>query len=73
MNNFGQNLQQNMQGGAPAGAPMGQPAGQPAGQKPDMVDKAFDFVAKKSGHPMNPQTEEKITDEGRTIFEKMTG
>ena len=64
MENFTKNTQQGMSG---------QPAQQPAGQKTDYVDKAFDFVSKKAGHDMAPQTDEKITDGGRGVFEKLTG
>jgi hypothetical protein len=55
---------------------MGAPAGnqqQAPGQKTDYVDKAFDFASKKAGHDMNPQTDEKITDAGRGLYEKVTG
>jgi hypothetical protein len=34
---------------------------------------AFDFVAKKSGHNMDRNTSEKITDGARGMFEKVTG
>ncbi|KAG6052574.1 hypothetical protein E4U17_005651 [Claviceps sp. LM77 group G4] len=43
------------------------------GQKQDYVDKAFSMGAKKSGHNINPGTQEKVTDAGRTAYEKMTG
>ena len=62
MNNFGN--QNNM---------TGQGMGQPMGQKQDPVDKVFDTVSKKSGHDMAPQTDEKITDGARGLFEKVTG
>ncbi|PHH68641.1 hypothetical protein CDD82_380 [Ophiocordyceps australis] len=39
----------------------------------DYVDKAFDFAAKKSGHNIDRETQEKITDGGRTAYEKATG
>ncbi len=39
----------------------------------DYGDKAFDMLAKKSGHPMNANTSEKITDGARNMFEKVTG
>ena len=45
----------------------------PAEQKQDYGDKAFDFVAKKSGHKVDPKTGEKITDGARGLFEKFTG
>ena len=34
---------------------------------------AFDFAAKKSGHSMDRNTEEKITDGAREQYEKLTG
>jgi hypothetical protein len=34
---------------------------------------AFDFVAKKSGHSVDRNTSEKITDGARGLFEKATG
>ncbi|POR39725.1 Uncharacterized protein TPAR_00087 [Tolypocladium paradoxum] len=43
------------------------------GQKQDYVDKAFDFLSKKSGHKLDPNVQEKITDGGRTAYEKATG
>ncbi|PHH60757.1 hypothetical protein CDD81_1295 [Ophiocordyceps australis] len=39
----------------------------------DYVDKAFSAAAKKSGHNIDRETQEKITDGGRTAYEKMTG
>ncbi|CAK7213861.1 hypothetical protein SCUCBS95973_001942 [Sporothrix curviconia] len=42
-------------------------------QKEDYGDKAFDFVAKKSGHSVDRNTSEKITDGARGAFEKLTG
>ncbi|CAN8105514.1 unnamed protein product [Discula destructiva] len=44
-----------------------------AGQKEDYGDKAFDFLAKKSGHQMDRNTSEKITDGARAAYEKATG
>ncbi|KAL7951710.1 hypothetical protein V8C42DRAFT_304963 [Trichoderma barbatum] len=43
------------------------------GQKDDYVDKAFSMGAKKSGHNMDRNTQEKITDAGRSMYEKATG
>ncbi|KAJ4387315.1 hypothetical protein N0V93_007904 [Gnomoniopsis smithogilvyi] len=43
------------------------------GQQEDYVDKAFDFGAKKAGHPMDRNTSEKITDGARSAYEKATG
>ncbi|KAH6984534.1 hypothetical protein BGZ61DRAFT_534977 [Ilyonectria robusta] len=39
----------------------------------DYVDKAFGMAAKKSGHNVDANTAEKITDAGRGMFEKLTG
>ncbi|KAM4056541.1 hypothetical protein HRG_003412 [Hirsutella rhossiliensis] len=55
----GENKDQNAQGGAE--------------QKDDYVDKAFGMAAKKSGHSIDRNTQEKITDGGRTAYEKATG
>ncbi|KAL2071955.1 hypothetical protein VTL71DRAFT_11298 [Oculimacula yallundae] len=55
------------QGGA---APV---AGQPAAGQKDYGDKAFDFISKKTGHNMDPNTSEKITDGARGLYEKQTG
>ncbi|EEY17138.1 hypothetical protein D7B24_001230 [Verticillium nonalfalfae] len=41
--------------------------------KQDYVDKAFDAGVKKSGHSMDRNTQEKVTDAGRGMFEKQTG
>ncbi|OIW26968.1 hypothetical protein CONLIGDRAFT_635183 [Coniochaeta ligniaria NRRL 30616] len=46
---------------------------QTGGQQKDYGDKAFDALAKKSGHNVNPSMGEKITDGARGIFEKATG
>ncbi|PFH56643.1 hypothetical protein XA68_16200 [Ophiocordyceps unilateralis] len=43
------------------------------GEKMDYVDKAFDQATKKSGHQLDRNTQEKITDAGRTAYEKATG
>ncbi|CAK7563361.1 MAG: hypothetical protein SEPTF4163_001228 [Sporothrix epigloea] len=45
----------------------------PGAQKEDYGDKAFDFVSKKSGHQVDRNTSEKITDGARGAFEKLTG
>ena len=63
------NQQQHAQHGA-MGAPA---AGQPAAQGQDYGDKAFGFLAKKSGHNVDASTSEKITDGARGLFEKATG
>ncbi|POS73015.1 hypothetical protein DHEL01_v208589 [Diaporthe helianthi] len=58
------------------GKASGQPAAggsAPAGQKDDYVDKAFAFGAKKSGHNVDHNTAEKITDGARSLYEKATG
>ncbi|KAK5989451.1 hypothetical protein PT974_10970 [Cladobotryum mycophilum] len=39
----------------------------------DYVDKAFGMAAKKSGHNVDRNTQEKITDAGRAAYEKATG
>jgi len=41
--------------------------------KQDPVDKAVNFMSQKAGKPMNRSTEEKITDAGRKVLEKVTG
>ncbi|KAH6896710.1 hypothetical protein B0T10DRAFT_556581 [Thelonectria olida] len=46
---------------------------QAAGGQQDYVDKAFDAIAKKSGHNIDRNTSEKITDAGRGFYEKATG
>jgi len=61
------NNQQPMQQPNMGGAPV---AGQ---QKKDYGDKAFDMLAKKSGHQFDRNTSEKITDGARGVFEKVTG
>ncbi|EOO01293.1 hypothetical protein UCRPA7_3203 [Phaeoacremonium minimum UCRPA7] len=47
--------------------------GTQAGQKDDYLDKAFNMGAKKSGHNVDKNTGEKITDGARGLFEKATG
>ena len=42
-------------------------------QKQDYGDKAFDFISKKTGHDFDPKTDEKITDGGRSAYEKFSG
>ncbi|KAG5983958.1 hypothetical protein E4U55_006568 [Claviceps digitariae] len=56
---------------APAGDAAAQGQGQ--GEKQDYVDKAFGMGAKKSGHNIDANTQEKITDAGRSLYEKATG
>lgn len=58
---------------ATGGATSNAAAGGAAAGKQDYGDKAFDFVAKKSGHSVNSSTSEKITDGIRGAFEKVTG
>lgn len=58
---------------AAGGATNNAAAGGAAAGKEDYGDKAFDFVAKKSGHSVNRDTSEKITDGIRGGFEKLTG
>ncbi|PHH75332.1 hypothetical protein CDD80_2463 [Ophiocordyceps camponoti-rufipedis] len=43
------------------------------GEKMDYVDKAFNTATQKSGHSMDRNTQEKITDAGRNAYEKATG
>jgi len=43
------------------------------GQQKDYGDKVFDALAKKSGHNVDANTSEKITDGARGLFEKATG
>ncbi|KAF3763403.1 hypothetical protein M406DRAFT_323154, partial [Cryphonectria parasitica EP155] len=49
------------------------PPQQAGAEKEDYLDKAFDFGAKKSGHTVDRNTSEKITDGAREMFEKATG
>ncbi|KAJ3768380.1 hypothetical protein FB446DRAFT_279280 [Lentinula raphanica] len=42
-------------------------------QQEDYGDKALDFIEKKTGHTLNRDTNEKITDGLRNQYEKMTG
>ncbi|KAF4773109.1 hypothetical protein CPAR01_14218 [Colletotrichum paranaense] len=51
----------------------GNTAAAPGQQKQDPVDKIFDAGSKKAGHDFSPSTDEKITDAGRGIYEKVTG
>lgn len=46
---------------------------QPAGQGDDYVDKGLAAIQKKLGMSSNRQTNEKITDAGRSFYEKQTG
>lgn len=62
--------------GATGGSALGNnpgAAGAHAGQHKDIGDKVFDAAAKKSGHNVNSNTAEKITDGARGLFEKATG
>lgn len=63
----------NTMGGAPNTNPMAGNTGAGAAGHGDYGDKAFDAIAKKSGHNINPSTSEKITDTARGLFEKTTG
>ncbi|KAK0106167.1 hypothetical protein ONS96_003814 [Cadophora gregata f. sp. sojae] len=58
-------------GGAPAQGQAGGSGAAAGGQ--DYGDKAFDFLAKKSGYKVDPATGEKITDGARGLYEKQTG
>ncbi|RFU34259.1 hypothetical protein B7463_g2054, partial [Scytalidium lignicola] len=42
-------------------------------QQEDYGDKGLDFIEKKTGHNMGRDTNEKITDGARNMFEKATG
>lgn len=46
---------------------------QPAGQGDDYVDKGLAAIQKKLGMSSNRQTNEKLTDAGRSFYEKQTG
>ncbi|PTB69048.1 hypothetical protein BBK36DRAFT_2418 [Trichoderma citrinoviride] len=48
-------------------------APQQGGQQDDYVDKAFSMGAKQSGHNIDRNTQEKITDTGRGMYEKASG
>ena len=52
------------------GNQQGQASGQ---QSQDYGDKAFGFIAKKTGYNIDQNTGEKITDGLRGVFEKATG
>ncbi|PMD14711.1 hypothetical protein NA56DRAFT_710605 [Hyaloscypha hepaticicola] len=42
-------------------------------QNEDYGDKGLDFIQKKTGHTLGRDTNEKITDGARGLFEKATG
>ncbi|KAL7938621.1 hypothetical protein V8C35DRAFT_288659 [Trichoderma chlorosporum] len=69
-NAMGNNQGQQGVQGTGAAAPQAQGG---AVQQEDYVDKAFAMGAKESGHNMNRNTQEKITDAGRNMYEKVTG
>ncbi|KAM0269646.1 hypothetical protein ACHAQH_009689 [Verticillium albo-atrum] len=54
-------------------ADKGSTGGQSAGGNQDYVDKAFDMASKKTGQNIDSNTQEKITDGGRSAYEKATG
>ncbi|PVH72980.1 hypothetical protein DL98DRAFT_520188 [Cadophora sp. DSE1049] len=58
--------------GGAAAPGQGQAGGSAAGGQ-DYGDKAFGFIAKKSGYQIDPKTGEKITDGARGLYEKQTG
>ncbi|KAH6605794.1 hypothetical protein Trco_004947 [Trichoderma cornu-damae] len=59
---------------APQGKAQGQGQGQAqGGQKDDYVDKAFAMGSKKADYNIDRNTQEKITDTGRSMYEKATG
>lgn len=72
MNTFTGGSNTNPQGGAANPMAGNNTAGAPV-EHNDYGDKAFDALAKKSGHSINPSTSEKITDGARGLFEKATG
>lgn len=45
----------------------------PAGQGDDYVDKGLSMIQKKLGMSSNKATNEKLTDQGRALYEKQTG
>ncbi|KAM0265582.1 hypothetical protein ACHAQJ_000014 [Trichoderma viride] len=49
------------------------PQAQGGAPQEDYVDKAFGMGTKKAGYNMNRNTQEKITDAGRNMYEKATG
>ncbi|CZR70077.1 uncharacterized protein PAC_19978 [Phialocephala subalpina] len=63
------NNQQGVTGGQPAAGNVNQGG---AGQE-DYGDKGLDFIEKKTGHTMGRNTNEKITDGARGLYEKATG
>jgi len=64
--------QQGQVGQQPAGNLQGGVQGGASGQE-DYGDKGLDFVEKKTGHTMGRDTNEKITDGARGLYEKATG
>ncbi|KAK5104877.1 hypothetical protein LTS08_001148 [Lithohypha guttulata] len=50
----------------------GEPAG-PNAQKEDYVDKGLAAAEQKMGYSQSKETNEKITDAGRGLYEKQTG
>lgn len=66
------NQQQNIpQQAAPQGQAQPQ-AGANTGAE-DYADKGLDFIEQKTGHSLGRDTNEKITDGARGMFEKLTG
>jgi len=63
---LGSNNNQQQGGAAPV-------QGQGNNQNEDYGDKGLDFVEKKSGHTLGRDTNEKITDGARGMYEKATG
>jgi len=76
-------MDQSQQQGQQQGMQQGQQQQQPAqgsatgttgnNSQEDYGDKGLDFLEKKTGHSMGRDTNEKITDGARGMFEKMTG
>jgi len=65
------------QGGNTGAQQQGQPAAgnvqQGGAGQEDYGDKGLDFIEKKTGHTMDRNTNEKISDGARGLYEKATG
>jgi len=59
--------------GSTGASAQGQAAGGQASGGQDYGDKAFDFISKKTGYKVDPNTSEKITDGARGLYEKQSG
>ncbi|CAG8979730.1 hypothetical protein HYALB_00012376 [Hymenoscyphus albidus] len=56
-----------------AGGVQGQAQTQAQGQTDDYGDKGLAFAEKQSGHSLGRETNEKVTDGARGLYEKATG